>query len=149
MELSVNLQGLPPQIAHRVIATVKREDAAAYAMGVLEQLKLKRFYDAIAVPGMNTEYTRQTMCLSEGQRREAYRTYGQLCFADPDVARFLLKRHEEYRVKDVGTRIQSGFTGRGYTAATERDSVSRSNAKPNNEGERAAGHRPALLIARR
>lgn len=110
MELSVNLAGLPPHIAQRVIKTVRSEDAAAYLLGVLEQRKLKQFYENNAVPGMNTDFGRQTMVMSEGQRLAAYRQYGQMCFADPDFAPWLLKKNEDFRVKDVGTKIQSGWT---------------------------------------
>lgn len=114
-ELTFNLQGLPPHIAKRVIATIRSEDAAAYALGVIEQRRLKQWYDNAAVAGLNTDIGRQNMVMSHGQRLAAYRQYGQMCFADPDFAPFLLRKHEDYRVKDVGTRVQSGFTGKGHT----------------------------------
>ena len=47
------------------------------------------------------------------QRLAATRQYGDLCFADPDFAKFLLKHHPDFRVKDCGTKIQSGYTGAG------------------------------------
>lgn len=112
-ELTLNLQGLPPHIAQRVIHTIKREDAAAYALGVIEQRRLKQFYDQAAVPGMNTNLGRQNMVMSQGMRLQAYRQFGQMCFADPEFAPWLLKRDDVFRVKDVGTKIQSGFTGLG------------------------------------
>lgn len=116
MNFSVSLKGLPPAVAQSVIKTIRREDAAQYALGVIEQLKLKRMYDQLAVPGFNTDLGRQTMVISQSQWQLAMAQYGQLCFTDPDFARFLLKKHEEFRVKDVGTRVQSGFTGQGFTA---------------------------------
>jgi hypothetical protein len=109
-DLTMNLAGLPPSVAHRVMRTIKQEDAAAYALGVLDQIKLKKFYDQMAVPGMNTDIGRQNMVISHGQRLAAYRQYGQKCFADSDFSRFLLKKHPEYQVKDVGTKVQSGWT---------------------------------------
>lgn len=116
MELTLNLKRLPPAVAQSVIKTIKREDAAQYALGVIEQRKLKKLYDALAVPGFNTDLGRQTMCLSRSQWYEALRIYGQNCFQDPEFAKFLLKHHEDMRVKDVGTRVQSGYTGLGFTA---------------------------------
>lgn len=116
MNFSLSLRGLPPGVAQAVIKTIRHEDAAQYALGVIEQRKLKKLYDDLAVPGFNTDLGRQTMCLSRSQWYEAMRIYGQNCFQDPEFARFLLKQHEEMRVKDVGTRVQSGFTGLGFTA---------------------------------
>lgn len=116
MELTMSLKGLPPAVAQGIIKTIRREDAAQYALGVIEQRKLKKLYDQLAAPGFNTDLGRQNMVMSPSQRQEAMRMYGQLCFADPDFAKFLLKHHEEFRVKDVGTRVQSGFTGLGFTA---------------------------------
>lgn len=111
----MNLKSLPPAVAQSIIKTIRREDAAQYALGVIEQRKLKKLYDNLAVPGFNTDLGRQTMCLSRGQWYQALRD-NNACFQDPDFAKFLLKHHEEFRVKDVGTRIQSGFTGLGFTA---------------------------------
>lgn len=112
----MNLSKLPPHLARSIIQTIKREDAAQYALGVIEQRKLKKWHDQFAVPGFNTDLGRQTMCLSRSQWYEALRIYGQNCFQDPEFAKFLLKYHEDMRVKDVGTKIQSGYTGLGFTA---------------------------------
>lgn len=127
MELSFSLQGLPPGVAHSVIKTVKREDAARYALSVIEQRKLKKLYDQLAQPGFNTDLGRQTMVISQGQWYEAMRLYGQTCFQDADFARFLLKHHDEFRVKDVGTRIQSGYTGRGFTQPSQNSNPQKSS----------------------
>lgn len=115
MELTFNLQGVPPRVAQRIIQTVRSEDAAAYALGVIEQRRLKQFYDNNAVAGMNTDIGKQTMCMSRGQWLTALRQYGQMCFSDPDFAPWLVKKNEDFRVKDVGTKIQSGYTGLGFT----------------------------------
>lgn len=112
-DLTVNLANVRPEVRHAVLRNLKHEDAAAYALGVIDQIRLKKFYDLHAVPGMNTDIGRQNMVISHGQRLAAYRKYGQMCFADPEFAPWLLKKDDIFRVKDVGTKIQSGFTGLG------------------------------------
>ena len=115
MELTINLSQLPPATAHAVIKGLQHEDKAKHDLGVLEQLKLKRMMDQAMAPGMNTNLGRASMILSPAQRAMACRLYGDKCFADPDFSKFLLKHHPEFRIRDCGTRIQSGYTGRGHT----------------------------------
>lgn len=117
MDFTLNLSGLPPRVAQRIIKTVQHEDAAAYAVGRAEQLRLKKWYDNAATTGMNTDIGRQTMVMSRGQWLMAMRRFGQLCFADPEFAPWLLKKDDVFRVKDVGTRLQSGYTGLGFSKA--------------------------------
>lgn len=109
--MSVNLSKLPPATRQRVVRGLHFEDKAKHDLGVLEQLRLKRLMDQTVGPGFNTEIGRTSMVMSQAQRNAAMRTYGQMCFADPDFGKFLLKHHADFRVKDVGTRIQSGYTG--------------------------------------
>ena len=116
MELTINLSGLHPATARGVIKGLQHEDKARHDLGVLEQVRLKKFMDAVAQPGFNTEVGRTVMVLSPEQREAAYRIYGQMCFADPDFSKYLLKQNPEFRVKDVGTKIQSGYTGKGKSS---------------------------------
>ena len=117
MELSINLSGLHPAVAQKVIKGLHHEDKAQHDLEVLEQVRLKKLMDRVAGPGFNTNIGRQTMVMSRGQRLAATRIYGELCFADADFSKFLLKHHPEFRVADVGTRIQSGYTGKGDSRA--------------------------------
>ena len=113
MELTLNLSGLHPSTAQAVIKGLRHEDKAKHDLGVLEQIRLKKMMDRLMQPGVNTEVGRVSMVLSPAQRLAATRQYGDLCFADPDFAKFLLKHHPDFRVKDCGTKIQSGYTGAG------------------------------------
>ena len=112
MELSINLGGLHPDVARGVIRGLQHEDKARHDLGVLEQLRLKKLMDAVAEPGFNTDIGPAIMVLSPEQAAAARRIYGDRCFADPDFGKFLLRQNPEFRVKDVGTRVQSGWTGR-------------------------------------
>jgi hypothetical protein len=115
MELTANLSGLPPAVAQRVIRTLAHEDAAQFALGRVRQARMKRFYDAVIRPGFNTELGPMTANIDENQAIQCRRKYGQLCFADPEFLPWLLKQPdgEGFGVSIVGTRVQSGFTGRG------------------------------------
>lgn len=113
MQLSVNLTHLPIETRQSVAKSIRHEDRARHVLGVIEQLKLKKLADQIAVAGFNNDVGRNNMVISPGQYQAAQELYGERCWADPDFAKFILKNHPEFRVKDVGTRIQSGFTGKG------------------------------------
>lgn len=108
--ISINLSNVHPEVRQTIVKGLQHEDRARHALGVIEQLRLKRMMDAAAVPGFNREIGRTSMIISPGQYQAAQRVYGELCFADPDFGKFLLKQNEEMRVKDVGTRVQSGWT---------------------------------------
>lgn len=112
MDLTINLANLPLAVRQSVCRGLQYEDRARHALGQLEQLRMKRLLDQVAVAGFNTDIGRTTMCISEDQADRARRVYGQLCFADPDFGKWLLRQNPEFRVKDVGTRVQSGWTGR-------------------------------------
>ena len=122
MEMTVNLSGLHPAVQQSVIKGLHHEDKARHDLGVLEQLKLKRMWDKVMAPGVNNNIGRASSCMSEDQVLQAKRLYGELCFADPEFMPFLLKQHPEFRVRDCGTRIQSGYTGRGRAVSPTKPS---------------------------
>jgi hypothetical protein len=113
MDLTVDLSRLHPAVAQGIIGHLQHEDRARHALGLVEQYRLKRLYDEMAVPGMNTRLGRTTMVRSRDQWIRFMQKYGQLCWADPEFSPFVLKHHPDMRVKDVGERIQSGYTGKG------------------------------------
>lgn len=114
-EFTVNLAALTPELARSVRAGFEFEDVVKYRLGLVEQARLKQLADRLAVPGMNTDLGRHDLVLSRNQWLQCLRRYGTQCFADPEFAPWLKKTNEDFRVKDVGTRIQSGFTGKGDT----------------------------------
>lgn len=113
IDFSVSLRGCSPELARAVRAEFEYDDVARYKLGLIEQARLKRLAEQRAEPGMNSDLGRQQMVLSRNQWLQAMRQFGQLCWADPEFAPWLLKKHEDFRVKDVGTRIQSGWNGKG------------------------------------
>ena len=115
IDFTVNLSALTPELARTVQAGFEHEDVAKYKLGLIEQARLKAMADQLAVPGMNNDLGRHQMVLSRNQWLQCLRQYGQLCFADPNFAPWLLRKNEDFRVKDVGTRVQSGYTGKGDT----------------------------------
>ena len=110
MQITLNLSGLHPATRQSLCNGLQHEDRARHALGVLEQLRLKKLIDHAAVPGFNTNIGRTSMCMSPDQVQRAKEIYGERCFADPAFGKFLVKQHPEFGVKDVGTRIQSGWT---------------------------------------
>lgn len=120
MELSIDLSGLDVATAQGVIKGLNHEDKARHDLGVIEQLRLKKLADDLAQPGFNNGLGRTVMVLSPEQAAMARRIYGELCFADPDFSKFLLKNHPEFRVKDVGTKVQIGYTGKGDSRTARR-----------------------------
>lgn len=114
MDFTVDLSGMPPAVANQVIRKIRHSDRARFELDLLEQRKLKQLHDEVVAPGWNTNIGRQTMCITPGQWAAFMKVYGQKCWADPEFAPWVLKQdqHADFRVKDVGTRIQSGYTGR-------------------------------------
>lgn len=113
MKLTMDLSGLQPAVAQSVMRHLQHEDRARHALGLIEQLKLKRFYDAHPAfgHGLGGE-VRQSAVITADQTQRVRDKYGDLCFADPDFMPWLLKQPEgaDFVVKDVATRIQSGWT---------------------------------------
>jgi len=114
MDFSVDLSGLRPDVANAVIRKIQHEDRARFELERIEQIRTKALLDQVVKPGFNNAMGRQTMFLMPSQAHAFRQLYGQLCWADPDFAPWVLKQdqHADLRVKDVGTKIQVGYTGR-------------------------------------
>lgn len=128
MQFTTDISGLPSEVRLALMREYANEDQVRYATGAVEQLRAKRLADAAAVTGMNQEFGRRQMVLSPDQWNRCMTRYGQKCFMDGDFVPFLLRRHDDFRVKDVGTRPQSGYTGRGDSL--KRESLNRESVKP-------------------
>lgn len=110
MDLTLDLSGLSPETRLAFQRGLQHEDRARYAVGVTEQLRMKQLADREARAGSNRELGPLRMVMSCDQGDRARREFGPLCFADPEFVPWLLKREEVFRVKETGTRIQSGWT---------------------------------------
>lgn len=110
MILTSDLSGLSPAVRAALVRKLQHADRARYELGVVEQTKRKRFHDAVVQPGAFNEVGPAQMIMSQDQHQRAMQKYGQLCFMDADFVKWLLKNNEDMRVKQCGTRIQSGWT---------------------------------------
>lgn len=110
MQLTTDLSGLRPEVRGALIRRLQRDDAARYAVGAADQLRLKNYHDAVVKAGAFNELGPVQMVISRDQYVRAMEKYGPLCFMDPNFVPWLLKRNEDMRVKQAGTRIQSGWT---------------------------------------
>lgn len=138
MQFTTDLSGLAPEVRQQVIRKLQHSDRARYDVGVANQLRLKKFHDQVVQPGAFNEVGPMQMVIGSDQYQRALQTYGQLCFMDPDFVPFLLRKHEDMRVKSVGTRIQSGWTAASGDGKTM--SGPRGSAAPPSKG--FDGHRP-------
>ena len=114
MDFSVDLSQLPPEVANRAIRKIQHADRAQFELERIEQIRTKQLLDQVVKPGFNNQLGRQSMFIMPSQMHAFRRIYGQMCWADPDFAPWVLKQdqHADFRVRDVGTRIQSGYTGK-------------------------------------
>lgn len=110
-KLTHDLSRLHPDVARSVIRHLNHEDEARHALGVIEQIRLKQLHDQME-GNCHTNIGRQMLVVSADQWQRFRDAYGELFWADPDSARFVWKHHEDMRVKDTGTKIQSGYTGK-------------------------------------
>lgn len=109
-DFTVDLKGLRPEVARRVIGTVRDEGAARHALGLVRQRRMKQLLDN--AERVNGGELRQNMIVDETQWIAFMAVYGQRCWSDPDFRKWLQKQdaHRDLFVKDTGTRIQSGYT---------------------------------------
>lgn len=117
MDFTVDLSQLPPEVAGRVIRKIQHEDRARFDLELLEQRRAKKFLDRVVRPGFNNELGRQSLFMMPTQVHAFRQLYGQLCWADPDFAPWVARQeqHKDFVVPDVGTKIQIGYTGRGWS----------------------------------
>ena len=109
MQLTVDLSALSPAARSGIIKGLAHADKARHDLGVLDQVRLKRIYDAAGIGSYKAELGPPQMVLSMDQWHRAMQKYGQLCFMDPDFVPWLLKKNEDMRVKQVGTKVQVGY----------------------------------------
>jgi hypothetical protein len=112
MDFTTDLSRLEPAVRQRIIKKVRHEDRARHELGLVEQQRLAQLHQAVG--RVNTEVGRQAMVISPDQYVRFMQVYGPLCWADPEFGKWVLKQdqHADLKVKDVGTRIQSGWTPR-------------------------------------
>jgi hypothetical protein len=110
MKLTVDLSGVRMEARQQFLKDMHREDKARYALGLIEQLKLKQRADELAKAKYQGEF-RAVAVLSEDQWKRAMDRYGTMCLSDPDFMPWLLKREEgqDMRVRDPGSKIQVGW----------------------------------------
>jgi len=110
MQFTTDLTGLRPEARNQFLRDVVHEDKARYALGALDQLRLKQRADAITAAGYKGDLRAQ-MVMSQDQWARAMNQYGERCWLDPDFVPWLLKNNEDMRVRDCGTKIMVGYTG--------------------------------------
>ena len=111
MQLTVDLSGMRPDARNGFVRSVRHEDRARYALGLLEQRRMKQQADEVAKAKYKGDM-RVQMVMSEDQWKRVMNDYGQNCFMDPDFVPWLLKQQEnrDMRVKDPGSKIMTGWT---------------------------------------
>lgn len=112
-DFTVDLSALPPEARRAVCRQVLDQGKVQHDLGLLRQRRMKRLMDAVPMPQRGE--LRQNMIIDETQWVSFMQVYGQKCWSDPDFRKWLEKKdeHKDLFVKDTGTRIQSGYTGRG------------------------------------
>ena len=112
MQLTVDLSGVRPDARHQFVKDVVHEDKARYALGLIEQRKLKQHADAIGKAKFAGEFRPQVV-MSADQWKRTMNQYGELCMSDPDFMPWFLKKDEnrDLRVKDPGSKIMVGWRG--------------------------------------
>lgn len=109
MQLTCDLSGLARGTREQFLRDVVHEDKARYALGLVQQTKLKKLADAVTAAKFRSEL-RPQMVMSEDQWKRTMNDYGQHCFLDPDFVPWLLKRNEDMRIRDTASKIQVGWT---------------------------------------
>jgi hypothetical protein len=113
MQLTCDLSGLAPEVRRQIIHNCEREDLAQQAIAWSEQARITKFYQDAAVVGTTKESVgpmTSVMHIALKQLLAAH--YGhQTVYQDPDFMKFIMKKHDCFRVREMPTRIQSGYGG--------------------------------------
>ncbi len=118
MQFTVDLTGLPLHMRERVVKHVVHEDVAQFQLALVEQARLKKLYDEAPVLNRDGIGPLSAIC-HVGLKNWLAAKFGQrTVYSDPDFMPWLQKKHEEFRGKDVRTKIQIGYTGRSATGTT-------------------------------
>jgi hypothetical protein len=110
MQLTADLSQLQPEVRNALIRKLSFEDKARHDLGVVEQVRMKRMYDQAGRGLFKDHLGPAQLIMSQDQHQRAMQKYGQFIFMDPDFVPWLLKHNPDMRVKQEGTRIQTGWT---------------------------------------
>ena len=110
MQLTADLTGLTPAVRQQLIKKLAHEDKARHDLGVIEQRRMAQRYQNLPIGSFKAELGPAQMILSQDQWQRAMQKYGETCWQDPDFTPWLLKRNEDMRVRQTGTKIQVGWT---------------------------------------
>lgn len=108
--LTHDLSALPPDVRERVVKNLQHEDQARWALARIEQAKMAKLYNENVGPGTTKDGLGPlNMVLTQYFRNQLMHQHGQRCMADPDFRKWLRKNYEAVRVRETGTRVQSGW----------------------------------------
>jgi hypothetical protein len=117
MQLTTDLSLLTPEVRNALVRKLQHADKARYDIGLVEQAQMKQFHDRAGIGSYKQEIGPAQMIMSRDQWQRAMQRYGEKIFMDEQFVPWLLKKNPDMRVKQVGTKIQSGYTGKGDSRA--------------------------------
>lgn len=116
--LTCNLSQLDPAVRERVLKHLQHEDAAAYALARVEQAKISKFYQENVRAGTTKNGIGPlNFVIHPYLRNQLSAEYGPSIWQDVAFVEWLKKHHDCFRVPEVGTKIQVGYTGAARTPA--------------------------------
>lgn len=112
MQFTVDLTGLPLDARQRLVKHVVHEDVAQFQLAQIEQAKLKKLYDSIPPLARDGVGPLTGIC-HIGLKNWLAAKYGhRTVYSDPDFMPWLQKKHDEFRGRDVRTKIMTGWDGK-------------------------------------
>ena len=112
MQLTVDLSKVHPEVRQRIIQNCEREDLAQQAVAWAEQARMAQFYRDAMIPGAVKPGVGPLQSIMHVALKNLLAAhYGhETVWQDPDFMKFILKKHEEFRVPEVRTKISAGWT---------------------------------------
>lgn len=112
---------LAPEVRRKLISQVRDAGAVRHHLGLIRQRQMAQLLRNNPHLCTGRGELRQNMILDDTQWQAFMEVYGQRCWSDPDFRPWLQKQdaHRDLFVPDKGTKIQSGYTGRGDSRRTE------------------------------
>ncbi len=112
MHLTVDLTNFSRQERESLLRHLQHEDHAAFTVAQVNQARAAQTLRNCMVPGSNRDGLGQLKSVIDvGMMNRLAALYGhRTVHSDPDFKPWLLKKHDEFRVPDVRTKISVGWT---------------------------------------
>ncbi len=110
---TTDISHLPRETREAIRRQLADEEAAKITLARVRQARIAQLYNQSVAPGTTKDGIGPVAMAVDPVLVSYFRNrFGAECFADSDFVKWLKKEDESFRVRETGTRIQVGYSGR-------------------------------------